>query len=177
MNEKLYNELSLIGVEKQLQSHKDIVCFGEKTTSLYLIKKGGLVLNHVHPITSKERTINFFIPNFHSIASVSHAYVFNEPSKYKLKTFTKTILVEIGQQQLHHFLKHSDLSKEFQDYGIKTMIDKNELRAHLISLSSEEMLKHLHANFPQILQQVPSKYVADFLGITPQWLSKLKHTL
>ncbi|MCG8332703.1 MAG: hypothetical protein MI974_33770, partial [Chitinophagales bacterium] len=62
-------------------------------------------------------------------------------------------------------------------YGIKTLLDKNELRALLISLSSEEMLQYLHEHYPQILQQIPSKYVANFLGITPQWLSKLKHKL
>ena len=51
------------------------------------------------------------------------------------------------------------------------------MRANLISLNSLEMLKLLHKNYPQILLQVPSKYIADFLGISPQWLSKLKHQL
>ena len=173
----LFEELSKIGNEKQLQSHKELVHFGERVNKIYLIKKGGLVLNHVHPKTAKERAINFFIPDFHPIATVSHSYVLNEPSKYRLKTFTNTTLIEIDRISINHFMENSELSAAFQSNGVKTMIEKNELRAHLISLSSEEMLKHLHTEFPQILQQVPSKYVADFLGITPQWLSKLKHSL
>jgi hypothetical protein len=177
MNKKLYNELSKIGVEKKIRSHQDIVLFGEKTSKVYLVKKGGLILNHINPFTFRERAINFFIPSFHAMASVSHAYIYNEPSKYQLKTFTNTILVEINRQEIQNFIEHSDLSKEFQDYGLKLLIEKNELRANLVSLSSIEMLKYIHSQYPQILQKVPSKYVADFLGITPQWLSKLKHSL
>lgn len=173
----LYKALSQLGTEKQLQSHKSLVHFGENVNKVYVIKKGGLVLTHVHPKTFKERAINFFIPDFHPIATVSHAYVLEEPSKYCLKTFTNTILIEINRAALNHFIEHSALSLRFQNHGIKTMIEKNELRANLISLSSQEMLHHLYQHFPQILQQIPSKYIADFLGITPQWLSKLKHTL
>ena len=173
----LFEALSKIGTEKRFQSHKDLVYFGERVNKIYLIKEGGLILKHVHPETAKERAINFFIPSFHPIATVSHAYVLNEPSKYRLKTFTNTTLIEINQPELNNFLENSDLAAAFQNHGVKTMIEKNELRANLISLSSGEMFRHLHANFPQILQQVPSKYIADFLGITPQWLSKLKHSL
>lgn len=173
----LFEKLSEIGIEKQFQSHTHLVLFGDHVNKVYLIKKGGLVLHHVHPDTGKERAINFFIPEFHPIATVSQSFVLNEPSKYILKTFTNTTLVEIHRSELNRFLQDSKWAPMFQDFGVKTMIEKNELRAHLISLSSLEMLKHLHEHFPQILQNVPSKYIADFLGITPQWLSKLKHDL
>ena len=175
--EVLSEELKKIGVLKKVQSHQTLVQFGEKANKLYFIQSGGLVLLHVHPITGNERAINFFIPDFHPLATVSESFTFNQPSKYHLKSFTNTSLIEIKKSDFEQYLATSDYSAEIQAYGIKTLLDKNELRALLISLSSEEMLQYLHEHYPQILQQIPSKYVANFLGITPQWLSKLKHKL
>ena len=61
--------------------------------------------------------------------------------------------------------------------GIKSLLEKSEIRAQIITLDSLEMLQYLHKNYPQILQQVPSKIRSNFLGITPQWLSKIKKKL
>ncbi|MGB0869700.1 MAG: Crp/Fnr family transcriptional regulator [Flavobacteriales bacterium] len=177
MTNKLFEELAKIGVEKKAKSHQIIVHFGEKTDALFLIKSGGFILKHVHPKTMKERAINFFTPNFHALASVSQAYIFNETSKYFLKTFTNTVYIEIKKNKVEQFLRDSSFSQDLQSYGLRTMVDKNELRANLLSLDSTEMLEHLNKQYPQILLEVPSKYIADFLGITPQWLSKLKHKL
>lgn len=175
--EKLFEELSKIGIEKRIKSYTTLIQAGERVNHLFLIKKGGLVLNHIHPKTGNKRTVNFFIPEFHPIATISHAYVLREPSNYSLESFTNTILIEIDRTAIEVFLTHSEWAPLFEEHGMKNMIEKNEMRAQLICLSKEEMLKHLHTNFPIILQSVPSKYVADFLGISPQWLSKLKHTL
>ena len=174
---KLFQELSKIGVEKQYKSFKVVVQPGDKVNKIHLVKKGGLVLTHVHPITAKEKCVNFFTPDFNPIATVVQSYGFNEPSKYKLKTFTNTDLIEIDKPTLDEFLKNSELAPQIYKLTIENLIEKNELRVNLITLSSEEMFTHLHNNFPYILQQVPSKYIADFLGITPQWVSKLKHSL
>ncbi|BDD06173.1 Crp/Fnr family transcriptional regulator [Aureibacter tunicatorum] len=170
-------EFKKIGKEVTLQSHKTLVRYGEKATKLYLILKGGMVLLHVHPITGEERAINFFIPEFHPIATVSQSLVMGEPSKYHLKTFTNTKLIELNWKGVEAMMERTNISRQFQEYGVKTLLEKNELRALLIVLSSEEMLHYLHENYPHILRNVPSKYVANFLGITPQWLSKLKHKL
>lgn len=44
----------------------------------------------------------------------------------------------------------------------------------LIALDSQEMFDFLTKKYPQLLQDVPSKYIANVLNITPQWLSRLK---
>ncbi len=166
-----------IGEERICRSHKMLIGYGERANSLFLVKSGGLVLNHIHEQTGKERAINFFIPEFHPIATISHSYVLEEPSKYTLKAFTKSTLIEVTKSNLNRALQDSNFANGFQEYGVKSLIDKNELRANLISLTSLEMLKHLSESYPMILRDVPSKFIADFLGVTPQWLSKLKHKL
>lgn len=170
-------ELEKIGTPRTVQSQQSLIQVGEKVHKLFLIQKGGAVLLHVHPETGVERAINFFIPTFHPIASIAESYYLGTPSNYHLKTFTNTTLFEIQKSDFDNFLKSSEYGTSMFDYGIKVLLEKNELRAKLISYTSEEMLQYLYRELPQIVQKVPSKYVANFLGITPQWLSKLKHKL
>jgi len=173
----LFEEFEKVGTATNLQSHKTIINLNEVANKIFLVKKGGVALYHIHPKTGEERAINFFIPDYHPIATVAESFAYGRPSKYRLATFTNSQLIEISKESTIRLRSNPELSEMFQNYGIMTLLDKNELRAMLISLSSEEMLQYLHTNLPQIIQQVPSKYIANFLGITPQWLSKLKHNL
>ena len=165
MTNKIIEELKKIGIEKKFKSHYLLINEGKKVDKLYLVLRGGLVLLYVHPKTGEERAINFFTPGFHQVASIADAFYLNQPSMYHLKTFTNTTAIEIKKSDFEHFLKTSEYSPILQDYGIRTLLAKNAMRAHLISLTSFEMLEYLHKEYPQILQQVPSKYIANFLGI------------
>ncbi len=173
----LFEEFEKIGTAIKLQSHKTLIDLNEIANKMFFVKKGGAVLYHIHPKTGEERAINFFIPDYHPVATIAESFAYGKPSKYRLATFTNSELIEISKEAATSLRNSPELGEIFQNYGIMTLLEKNELRAMLISLSSEEMLHYLHANLPQIIQQVPSKYIANFLGITPQWLSKLKHSL
>lgn len=177
ISEVIIKDLIEIGEERILKSQHSLINYRENVNKLYLVLEGGVVLLHVHPETKIERAINFFIPNFHPIASIADAFYLNTPSDYHLKTFTNSKVIEINKENFNNYLQTSKNALLVQEHGIRTLLDKNKMRANLISLNSLEMLQHLHKNYPQILLQVPSKYIADFLGISPQWLSKLKHLL
>lgn len=173
----LIQELSAIGKRKTLQSHTTLVPYQEVSTKVYLILSGGMVLLHVHPKSLEERAINFFIPEFHPLATISNSFYYQQPSDYCLKTFTNTELVEIKKADLDAYLNQAKNGQLLYAYGTETLLQKNEVRAKLISFTSLEMLEYLHNTYPAIIQNIPSKYIANFLGISPQWLSKLKHKL
>jgi hypothetical protein len=56
----------------------------------------------------------------------------------------------------------------------ETLAVENNLKNKVISESSENLYKYLIASCPQVIKVVSSKYIAEFMGITPEWLSKLK---
>ena len=43
-----------------------------------------------------------------------------------------------------------------------------------LSLSPEEKYKYLLKNEPHIIQTIPLKYIASYIGITPQALSRIR---
>ena len=85
--EHIINDLKNLGTLINIKSQHTLVAHGSRANHIYLIISGGLVLLHVHPKTGTERAINFFIPEFHSIASSGEAFFNNTVSKYHLKKF------------------------------------------------------------------------------------------
>ena len=53
----------------------------------------------------------------------------------------------------------------------------NQFQNHLLGLSSEELLKWLLKNYQPIFQRFRSKDIANFMGVTPIWLSNLKRKI
>lgn len=47
----------------------------------------------------------------------------------------------------------------------------------LISANARERYKHFIRTYPEIIQRVPLKMIASYLGITPEALSRVRHEL
>jgi len=53
---------------------------------------------------------------------------------------------------------------------VEVLIYESELKSRLITYNSAEFYEHLCENYPEIIKQVPSKYIAEFMRISPGWL-------
>lgn len=174
---ELINYLKENGKTHQVPSQHTLLPYNQVVKSLFLILRGGAVSLHVNPHSGNERAINFFTPEYHPIAAVADSLYYQTPSNYHVKTFTNSHVVEINHIAYHQLLSHPQFGEEIQKIGIESLLEKNTLRTFLIGLNSEEMFFFLQKTYPELLRTVPSKYIADFLGISPQWLSKLKRKL
>ncbi len=69
-----------------------------------------------------------------------------------------------------------DLNQESKNVAalIKRMSVLQKRVVMLMSFSAIERYAHFEETYPEILQRVPQKMVASYLGITPEALSKLK---
>jgi hypothetical protein len=56
----------------------------------------------------------------------------------------------------------------------KGLFEANELKSKMITESSENLYKYLTLKYPGLLKHISSKYIAEFMGITPEWLSKIR---
>jgi hypothetical protein len=54
------------------------------------------------------------------------------------------------------------------------LIEENEMKMKIISETSESLYNFLINKCKPVIRMVPSKYIAEFMGITPEWLSKLR---
>lgn len=70
-----------------------------------------------------------------------------------------------------------DLKKESQNtqafINRLTVLQKRVIM--LMSASALERLEHFEQTYPKIIQRVPQKMIASYLGVTPEALSKIKN--
>lgn len=174
MIENLISTARKLGKELTIPTHTVLVAPGDKVDKIYWVVKGGLLLSHIHPKSGEEKALNFFTPRFHPLATVAQSFYMGEPSRFYLKSFTNTTLIELEQSRFDELFSNPLYSEWLQRFAFISLIEKNEIREMLIALDSREMFAFLTKKYPQLLQDVPSKYVANILNISPQWLSKLK---
>jgi hypothetical protein len=81
---------------------------------------------------------------------------FHKPEFEKLMVENKDILL-LYLQMLSEFLKN-----------------ETELKTVLIGSSKKDIYGYLIEKCNPIIKNVPGKYIAEFIGITPEWFSKMK---
>ena len=69
----------------------------------------------------------------------------------------------------------------WKDYGMQVLQESviyNEERSKdLATLSAEQRYLKLMKSYPNIIQNVPLQYIASFLGIKPESLSRIRRNL
>ncbi|PHN04208.1 Crp/Fnr family transcriptional regulator [Flavilitoribacter nigricans] len=102
----------------------------------------------------------------------------NVPSAYSIKAIGDTSLLQISKPNLDRLYR--ELPKFERYYRI---IFQNALVAHQrriiqnIAYTAEERYLQFREAYPQVELLVPQKYIASYLGITPEFLSKIRRRL
>lgn len=102
----------------------------------------------------------------------------NVPAIYSIKAIGDTSILKISKWKLDELYR--DLPK-FERYF--RIIFQNALVAHQrriiqnIAFTAEERYLQFRERYPQVEMQVPQKYIASYLGITPEFLSKIRRRI
>ena len=128
---------------------------------LYYIDEGIIRFFYYNPTTQKETTVDICSTGDFCMSYAS--FVKQEPSLLSMQAIKKVKAYRIGRDSLEKLIE----SPEFLQ--IKTQILEN--------LLLEKM--HREAQFltqspGELIQNVPLKYIASYIGVTPQALSRIR---
>jgi len=84
----------------------------------------------------------------------------------------------ITKKDLDLLTQESTALKDFSISVFQQSIVYNENRSkELATLTAEQRYKKLIENFPSIIHNVPVQYIASFLGIKPESLSRIRRQM
>lgn len=84
-------------------------------------------------------------------------------------------LLRISKENLDILTATSSAMKDFSISVFQQSITYNERRSkELSTLSAEQRYLKLIENYPEIIQNVPVQYIASFLGMKPESLSRIR---
>ncbi len=144
---------------------------GEIAPYIYVVKEGILSISDMNG--TKERTVAFACPG--TICTNKHSFVKLMPSYYQIEACGSTVLVRIPRDR---FLKWIDQSPEGTKWFLFLWLEElyclelNNATVH--NGTSIERLISLHRHRPEILGKVMQKKIASYLGITPEYLCRIK---
>jgi CRP-like cAMP-binding protein len=146
---------------------------GDISDKIYFVEKGMLREYFMDSDSGEEYTTQIVAENtfFYSTES----YLFSQPSNRVVEILEDCVLISIRKDvveslcEKHHAIEHF----------IKTMLEKTLVQAEKRSQvlrykKSEERLWAFEELHPELMNRIAQKYLASFLNITPQNLSKVR---
>lgn len=147
---------------------------GEKTKDTFLILKGCIRCHRT--INDADRTTGFFIEG--EAVAEFESISLNKPALHSFTCLEETTVVVINSEKEEAFYKRFPRFEEITRVEMEKMLGKNqEELSNFITMSPEERYKHLITTKANLLQRVPQHYIASYLGITPESLSRIRKRL
>jgi len=121
----------------------------------------------------KETMVDFMAEN--QFTSDYQSFIMQIPSKQYLEALTDVDLLILKRDAINSLFDRYKIWERFGRLIIeKVFCRAEEKRKKIISTSHEEQYRSFAADYPQIIQQVPQYYIASYLGLTPEHLSRLR---
>jgi hypothetical protein len=145
---------------------------------VYFVLKGGFVCRYIDEELEIEKTINFYLEDFHPYMSCVDSYFSNTKTQCELRAIANSEVIEFSKTDIDTIISKDIVFFKFYHAMItKALQEENDFKLKIISYSSERLYSYLITHCPKVIQQVPSKFIAEFMGISSEWLSKLKHRI
>ena len=174
---KIVGMLIKVGVLKTIKLSNNLIEVGSKCQEIYFILEGGFISQYlIKP--NRYSTVNFYLYNYQSFVTIPNAYFNNEESYFQLKAIKDSSVLCFQKKHLEALVRSSkDFAEWYQQKIILALVEEYKAKAELIIRTSRDMYIYLMKNKPEIIQQVPSIYIAQYLGISRQHLSRLRNQI
>lgn len=148
-----------------------------------LITRAGEVEHYVYMVTDgvqraffqhndREVTIVFsYAPSF---SGVIDSFFTQTPSRFYLETITKSNLLRIHYNDMHRLMQaHRSIETWVRLALTHTLAGTMERQVEVMSYTAEEKFTTLLKRSPHVLNLIPHKYLASYIGVDPATFSKL----
>jgi len=131
------------------------------------------ILRSYFSIKGKQTTTFFQLPG--SIAAAMQSFLLIKPSKENIQAIENSELIVIYRRDLYKLYKEN---WKWQQVGRMIMeqyyIHLEQRLINLQSQSAHERYEIFSTSYPEVIQSVPLHYIASYLGISPETLSRVR---
>jgi len=187
MNERLLNNiqtkinLSIEEVEtlqsfwkqKRLAKNEYLVRNGEVCKYDSFVISGSFKASYIHSETGKEEILFFAIENWW--ATDLDSFANQVTSDYNIQALEESVVEQISYQSFEKLLRTIPKMERYFRLilqGYATSIQRRIILSN--AHSAEERYENFLKKYPKITQKIPQYLIASYLGITPEFLSKLR---
>ncbi len=148
---------------------------GEVERWLYFVVQGVQRVYYADD-AGREATIVFMYPP--SFGGVLDAFLLQKPAAYYFETLTPSVFLRTSYTQLNELmLQYPGIERMIRTGLTQTFSGILQRLAELQCFTAEEKFRSLLKRSPHVLQLIPHKYLANYLGMDATNFSKLLGTV
>lgn len=156
----------------QFQKGDFMLSAGKVEHFLYYIERGIARHFYYNMLKDKEITTDFTFSGQFCLSYAS--FVKQIPSVLQMQALTDIKAYKIRRSQLEKLMSNIEFVKIKADILEKLFVEKSERELRFLTQTPEENYLYLLQKEPVLLQNIPLKYIASYIGITPQALSRIR---
>ncbi|OBX24104.1 MULTISPECIES: Crp/Fnr family transcriptional regulator [Bizionia] len=127
------------------------------------------------PKENPEKEITFGFSFTDQFVSAYDSFLTQSPSAYELQALTDTTLLSMSYADLQDVYKNTQIGNLIGRLTAERLfLIKSRREQHLLNLTAEERYLKLFKERPELLKEVPLKYISSYIGVTPQALSRIR---
>lgn len=177
VSDAFYGELKRSCKPLSLKKNEVLVQHGGIYRKAFFLVNGSFKSSLLTPEGSLKTTW-FYFDNLFNIIPIKDSFLSGKPTKYEVKALEDSSLLELDANTINAWLEnYPEFNVFFRMDMINDFTLSEEIRTHLICYTKKDFLKYLQEKFPIIVSRTSAHALADFMGITPEWYSKLKKDL
>jgi len=149
-----------------------IVRFNEVEKYIYFIKSGSVRL---YIPKEGEEDITFSFAFADEFVSAYDSFLSEEPCEYQLETITEITVLRLSKDNLKMLYENTNFGNYIGRLIAENLfVKKKDREMSLLTRTAEQRYDDLFTSHPQLIKEIPLKYIASFIGITPQALSRIR---
>ena len=140
-------------------------------TNLYFVVSGSLKIFVVDGY--EENIIRFGYKN--NLIAVLDSFIHEQPSDLYIQAIKKSELKVIGKTRFMNLVSRSaENTNAWLGILGNLVLQQMERERDILTSSPVERYKRVLKRSPQLFQEIPNKYIASYLRMTPETLSRIK---
>jgi len=155
----------------ELERQDFLLQAGATERYIYFVESGALRIVYLSEF--EEHTIRLGYTG--SLITSISSFIEEKPSDFYIQALRKTKVLAISKDQLSAFVQaNTERLVQYQALLESLIVQQMEREIDLLTPSPVERYRRVFARSPQLFQEVPAKYIASYLRMTPETLSRIQ---
>jgi CRP-like cAMP-binding protein len=155
----------------KLKRNEFLIEKGATETKLFYVVEGSMRIYFPHE--AEEICVGFAYD--HSLICSYPSFIQGKPSLYAIQALTKTELVAISKNNFYNlFQQYRAIESIWRMLEEDALMGKIERETEMLTFTPEQRYNRLLKRSPHIFQIIPKKYIASYLRMTPETLSRIR---